>query len=177
MNSICLDEEKGDIKVYRSKINRDDRGFFYRTFCGNDIIDILGAEFKIQQINLSYTSNKGTVRGLHFQKSPYSEDKLIRCLSGKIFDVLIDVRKNSSTYLKQYTFNLEAHDGRMIHVPKGFAHGFQALEDNTQLLYIHSQEYRKEFEDGLNVLDPSLSIEWPLVADNISSRDSKFDFL
>ncbi len=125
-------------------------------------------------MNHSFTSAKGTVRGMHFQTQPHSEIKLVRCISGKVADVIVDLRPDSPTFKQFAVFELSAQNKHMIYIPEGFAHGFQTLEDNTELIYLHSNYYNPEFESGIRYNDPALSINWPLEITNISERDLNF---
>ena len=135
------------------------------------------SNISIEQINHSVTKDKGTVRGMHFQYEPNAEVKMVKCIRGKVFDVVIDIRKDSKTFLKHFSIELTAKNQKMIYIPKGFAHGFQTLEDDTELLYLHSTIYTPINEGALNVIDPLLNIKWPLDIINLSSRDSEHKFL
>ena len=123
------------------------------------------------QINHTFTRVKGAVRGMHFQLPPYTETKVVTCLRGKVFDVAIDLRQGSETFLQWHAEVLSADNKRSLFIPDGFAHGFQALDDNCELIYMHSAFYRPEAEAALNVNDQRLSIEWPLAITDISERD------
>lgn len=153
------------------KVHEDDRGRFARLFCAGSL-EALGQPLTIRQINHSRTSERGTVRGLHFQYPPHSEAKLITCLRGSVWDVAVDVRQDSPTFLHWHAERLEAGDGRSLWLPPGFAHGFQALSDNTELLYLHSADYTLGYEGGLSAQDPRLAIDWPLPIKNLSLRDA-----
>jgi len=154
----------------------DERGRFTK-FYSEDMFSSLDIDFKIRQINLSRTEKVGTVRGMHFQVPPYSEVKVIRCIKGKIFDVIVDVRQDSPTFLRHQEFELGETCGFALYVPVGCAHGFQVLEATAEVLYAHSQEYRPEFESGLQPLDPKLAINWPLDVALLSERDELFPFI
>jgi dTDP-4-dehydrorhamnose 3,5-epimerase len=154
----------------------DERGWFVRTFCKNEFEEI-GHKKEWMQINHSFTYNAGTIRGMHFQRPPFSEIKLIRCIAGKIFDVIIDIRKNSSTFLKWFGIELSAENKKMIYIPEGFAHGFQALTNDCQLIYNHSEYYKPGVEGGIKYDDAGIGIEWPLPAKNVSVRDSHHPLL
>jgi dTDP-4-dehydrorhamnose 3,5-epimerase len=123
------------------------------------------------QVNETVTLAKGTVRGFHFQRPPFAEAKLVTCLRGKVFDVAVDIRKGSKTFLWHYAAELSEDNMQSLLIPEGFAHGFQALTDDVQLLYAHSAPYRAEAEGGLNPVDPVLNISWPLPVTNLSVRD------
>ncbi len=148
----------------------DDRGWFMRTYSKADFAEI-GYTGEWLQMNHSFTAEKGTVRGMHFQNPPYTEIKLVRCVRGKVWDVAVDLRKNSSTYLKWFAAELSPENNQMMYIPEGFAHGFQALEDNSELIYMHSQVYTPPAEDGLRFDDPVLNIQWPLAPKNLSEKD------
>jgi dTDP-4-dehydrorhamnose 3,5-epimerase len=149
----------------------DERGWFVRTFCKNEFAQI-GHTKEWLQMNHSFTNDAGTIRGMHFQNPPFSEIKLIRCIAGKIFDVVVDLRKNSSTFLKWFGVELSAENKKMIYIPEGFAHGFQTLTDDCQLIYNHSEYYKPGVEGGIKYDDAGIGIAWPLPAKNVSTRDS-----
>lgn len=157
-------------------VNEDERGMFMRVFCNDDFSKI-GHTKEFVQFNHSLTLKKGTVRGMHFQKRPYQEIKLVRCIAGSVFDVIIDLRKNSPTFLKFFEVVLSADNKKMIYIPEGFAHGFQTLEDNTELIYHHTEYYHPESESGLRFDDPMLLIKFPLSVCCLSERDKHFPFL
>lgn len=156
--------------------NRDERGFFYRAFCQQELAPVLGSR-KIEQINLSHTAKVGTIRGMHFQRSPHAEMKLIRCIQGKVWDVALDLRKNSATYLRWHAVELSAENCNMFVIPEGCAHGFQVLESASELLYLHTASYMPEFEDGVRFDDPSAAIPWPLPVAEISEKDRSYSLL
>ncbi len=157
-------------------ITEDNRGSFSRIFCMNEIQHLLNGKI-IQQINHSITSQKGTVRGMHFQYAPDCEVKMVKCIKGKVLDIVIDIRKDSKTFLNIFYIELSAKNQNMIYIPEGFAHGFQTLEDNTELLYLHTQQYSPNNEGALNIRDPLLSINFPLDIINLSKRDEVHTFL
>ena len=158
------------LQVIERSHNVDDRGFFSRLFCENEFIN-LGIIDSIKQINHSFTKKKGTIRGMHFQISPYEEIKIVSCLKGKVYDVAVDIRKDSPTYLNWHAEILTANKKTSFVIPKGFAHGFQSLTDNCELIYLHSEFYNRNAENALNAFDPKLDISWPLKVTNISDRD------
>jgi dTDP-4-dehydrorhamnose 3,5-epimerase len=149
----------------------DERGWFVRTFCKKEFAEINHTKEWVQ-MNHSFTNNAGTIRGMHFQKPPFSEIKLIRCIAGKVFDVIIDLRKDSATFLRWFGAELSAENKKMIYIPEGFAHGFQTLTNDCQLIYNHSEYYKPGVEGGIKYNDKMLAIDWPLEAKNISERDS-----
>lgn len=148
----------------------DERGLFARTFCIKEFSEI-GFNKEIAQINHSVTKKAGTIRGLHYQMPPASETKIIRCVNGRAFDVMVDIRSDSSTFMQWYGVELSHDNMKMVFIPEGFAHGFQALTDNVELIYHHSEFYNPDYERGLRFDDPSLAIKWPLPACCISSKD------
>lgn len=164
--------------AYKIEIDQlsDHRGFFSRLFCAEKFAEI-GLPTSWPQCNNSFTRHKGTIRGLHFQYPPKAETKLVRCINGVVFDVIVDLRINSSTFGQWHAELLDSNQRSMICVPNGFAHGFQALTPNAELLYFVSCPYSPKHEGGLNWADPSLSIKWPLELAKISSRDSKLPTL
>lgn len=148
----------------------DDRGWFARTFCKNEFREI-GHDQEFVQFNHSVTLKKGTIRGLHFQVPPYSEIKLIRCIRGCVYDVIIDIRENSPTFLQYVAVELSEKNMLSIYIPQGFAHGFQTLEDNSQLIYHHTAYYTPGHEAGLRYNDPAIGINWPLPVSVITEKD------
>ncbi|HUS02618.1 MAG TPA: dTDP-4-dehydrorhamnose 3,5-epimerase [Chitinophagaceae bacterium] len=148
----------------------DERGWFARTFDKNEFIQIGFTGEWVQQ-NHSLTNKKGTIRGMHYQLPPFAEIKLVRCIAGAVFDVIIDLRKNSDTFLHWFGTKLSAENKKMLYIPEGFAHGFQTLTDNSELIYHHSQFYKPGFEAGIKYNDPMVNIEWPGEVTNISGRD------
>ena len=148
----------------------DDRGWFARAYCKNEF-GAIGHNKEWVQMNHSFTKEKGTVRGMHFQHPPFSEIKMVRCIAGAVLDVIIDIRKNSSSFLQHVSIELSAENKQMIYIPEGFAHGFQTLEDDTELIYHHSEFYKPGVEGGLRFDDPMLNIQWPLAVKNTSDRD------
>ncbi len=164
-----------DLYIVEPNSFKDERGAFSRVYCENEMHDIFGKSIK--QINHSITKEKGTVRGLHFQYEPNAEIKMVKCIKGAILDVVVDIRKNSPTFLQYFSIELTEQNQKMIYIPKGFAHGFQTLEDETELLYFHSSIYAPLNEDAINIKDPLLDIKWPLNIINISKRDESHPFL
>jgi dTDP-4-dehydrorhamnose 3,5-epimerase len=149
----------------------DSRGFFSRFFCAQEL-QAAGFDGPIAQINHTLTRRRGAVRGLHFQYPPHAEVKFISVLRGEIFDVAVDVRKGSDTFLHWHAEILSAENGRSLLVPRGFAHGFQTLTDDCELIYLHSSAYAPKAEGALQVSDPALNIQWPLPITDISTRDA-----
>jgi dTDP-4-dehydrorhamnose 3,5-epimerase len=155
---------------------KDERGWFARTFCKDEFKKI-GHDAEWLQLNHSFTKQKGTIRGMHYQLPPFSEIKLVRCITGAVFDVIVDIRKNSSTFLQWVAVELSSENKKMIYIPAGFAHGFQALSNDCELIYHHTSFYKPNAEGGLMYNDPKLNIEWPLEAINISLRDLSHNLL
>ncbi|MGV0607706.1 dTDP-4-dehydrorhamnose 3,5-epimerase family protein [Mycolicibacterium sp. XJ1904] len=165
-----VDTEIPDLKIVRSSPHRDARGSFVRFFCAEKLQSILGSR-QIAQINQSRTSQIGAVRGLHFQWPPNAEMKLVRCLRGRVWDVVVDIRAGSPTFLQWRAEELAQDDAQMLVIPEGFAHGFQALESHSELLYLHTAAYEPESEGGVRYDDPRLSIAWPQPPRDLSDRD------
>lgn len=154
----------------------DERGWFSRYFCKNEFSEI-GHSKEWVQMNHSVSYKKGTVRGMHYQMPPFSEVKLVRCIAGVVFDVIVDLRNNSATFLQWFGVELSASNKTMIYIPEGFAHGFQCLSENCELLYHHTEFYKPDSEAGLLYNDPMINIEWPLPVSVVSERDRSHLFL
>ena len=154
----------------------DDRGFFARAFCSREFEEH-GLRPQVVQANMSYNHKKGAVRGMHYQVSPASEPKFIRCISGAIWDVIIDMRPDSPTYLQHIGVELSAENRRAIYVPDMFAHGNQALTDGAELLYLVGELYTAGCERGVRFDDPVIGIEWPLPVTVISEKDQSWPLL
>ena len=153
--------------------HRDDaRGFFSRLYCAQEL-SAIGFTTPVAQINHTLTLRRGAVRGMHFQYPPHAEDKFVSCLRGEVFDVAVDLRCGSPTFLRWHAQVLSAANRTSLFIPKGFAHGFQALTPDCELLYLHSQPYAAEAEGALNVRDPALAIAWPLPVTDLSERDAQ----
>ncbi|BAX92339.1 dTDP-4-dehydrorhamnose 3,5-epimerase family protein [Mycobacterium shigaense] len=165
-----LDTSLEDLKIAQSAPHRDARGAFTRLFCAQELQSVLGHR-QILQINHSRTSRSGAVRGMHFQYPPHAEMKMIRCLRGRVWDVAVDLRAGSSTFLEWHAQELAQDDAQMLVIPEGFAHGFQVLEPDSELLYLHTASYHPLSEGGVRHDDPRLGIAWPLPAQDLSSRD------
>ena len=155
--------------VQRTAIE-DHRGFLSRFYCAEEFREA-GLTKPVAQINHTLTRSKGAVRGLHFQNSPHAEAKLVSCLKGKIFDVAVDLRLGSPTFLHWHGVMLSAQNRLSLLIPEGFAHGFQALTEDCELIYLHTSAYHPEVEGALNFADPALDIAWPLEITDISERD------
>ena len=155
---------------------RDTRGMFARAFCATEFA-AHGLETSFVQANMSTTARAGTVRGMHFQRPPHAEVKLVRCVAGAIHDVVVDLRPDSHTYRRWFGAELSAANGRMMVVPRGFAHGFQALTDEATTFYMVSAFYAPEAEAGVRHDDPALAIDWPLDVTDISDKDAQWPLL
>jgi len=159
-----------DVFLFDRLLHSDERGHFQRLYC-RDTLNKFGVDDFVTQINRSYTRKKGTVRGMHYQLPPSAETKVITCLSGEVFDVALDLRTGSPTFLRHVSVHLSASKHQSIVIPKGFAHGFQTLTDNVELLYLHTANYDPVQEAGISPLDKSISIQWPVNIEKISNKD------
>lgn len=164
--------------VYEVELDRyeDERGFFARSWCMKEFME-RGLDGNIVQCNIAYNKYKGTLRGMHYQNAPNQETKLVSCISGSVYDVVIDLRKESPTYCKWIGVILSAEKHNALYVPKGFAHGYQTLEDNSTLFYQVSTAYAPQDEAGVRYDDKKFSIKWPLPIRKISDKDKKWRFL
>jgi dTDP-4-dehydrorhamnose 3,5-epimerase len=158
------------VVIARSRVIGDARGEFARLFCAAELA-AAHAERPIVQINLSRTGHVGALRGLHFQTPPFAESKWVRCLKGRVFDIAVDLRRGSPTFLQHCAVELSPGAMNAIFIPEGCAHGFQALEPESELLYLHSAPYAPDHEGGLRWDDPALGIAWPLAVTDVSERD------
>ncbi len=165
----------GLMVVHRQAIT-DERGFFSRFYCAEEL-KVAGLSKPIAQINHTFTQAEGAVRGLHFQYPPHAEVKMVSCLQGKVFDVAVDLRQGSPTFLHWYGEILSAENSKSLLIPEGFAHGFQTLVGGCELLYLHTHLYAPEAEGALNVADPRLNISWPMPVTELSHRDSSHPFI
>jgi len=154
----------------------DSRGYFERMYC-NETLKSFGHNIDIKQINHSYTKRSGVIRGLHFQKPPFAEKKIVTCIRGEVLDVVVDVRQNSPTFLEYFSIKLSAENHRSLLVPEGFAHGFQTLVDECELIYFHTANYNKDAEAALNALDPFIGIEWALPLSERSEKDTLHPYI
>jgi dTDP-4-dehydrorhamnose 3,5-epimerase len=150
----------------------DSRGVLARLFCAEEL-GAAGWPGPVAQVNHTFTAQRGTVRGLHFQHPPHAEGKLVSCIRGEVWDVAVDLRRGSPTFLRWHAERLSADNHRALLIPPGFAHGFQALSDDVELLYCHSAPYVAEAEGGLPATDPALGITWPLPPAHLSARDGR----
>jgi dTDP-4-dehydrorhamnose 3,5-epimerase len=150
----------------------DSRGFFARTWCEKEFQE-RGLCTGFSQAGIAFNHLRGTVRGLHFQRPPFAEVKIVRCTAGSILDVAVDLRPGTPTYLKHFALELSARNRTALYIPEGFAHGYQTLEDNTEVAYWLSQPYAPEYAAGIRWNDSTVGIEWPLEVTQISERDCK----
>ncbi len=162
--------------VVRLTPNSDHRGWFARAYCKNEFAQI-GHTKEFVQMNQSYTREKGALRGMHFQRTPNREIKLVRCIAGSVYDVIVDLRAGSPTFGQWFGAELSAENKKMMYVPEGFAHGFQTLEEDSELLYLVSEFYAPGVEGGLRYNDPALKIQWPLPVSDLSEKDANHPFL
>lgn len=154
----------------------DDRGFFARVLCVDELA-AHGLSMDIVQVNMSYSAQAGTLRGLHYQAEPYAEAKMVRCTRGSVFDVMVDLRPDSPTHLQWVGVELSAENRRLMYVPKGFAHGFLTLTDSAEVMYPVTARYTPEAERGLRYDDPTLRIEWPAPVRTVSEKDQSWPLL
>lgn len=162
--------------VLQRKPLGDNRGYMERMFCVEELESLL-ADRRIVQVNHTVTRDPGTVRGMHFQHPPHAETKLVSCLRGEVFDVAVDLRRNSPTFLQWHAETLSADNHKTLLIPEGFAHGFQTLTDDCEMLYLHTAAYHVLAEGGLNPLDPNLAIPWPQPVQALSPRDASHPLL
>jgi dTDP-4-dehydrorhamnose 3,5-epimerase len=176
MTLNILETPINGLKIIESSPHVDLRGAFNRFYCQKELMNVIGERI-IVQINHSRTERIGAVRGLHFQYLPYAEMKLVRCLKGRVWDVAVDLRANSPTFLKWYAVELSPTNGRMLLIPEGFAHGFQVMEPESELLYLHTEFFAPKAEGGLRYDDPKVDIIWPLAITELSKRDTDLPFI
>ena len=161
--------------IHRHPIG-DDRGYLVRLFCTDELGALIGNR-SIVQINHTMTSKAGTIRGVHYQQPPHAEMKLVSCVRGEVFDLAVDLRENSPTFLHWYGEVLSEDNNRTFCIPEGFAHGFQTLTEDCELIYFHTAAYAPDAEAGLSALDPRLAIDWPLSITELSPRDKQHPML
>lgn len=159
--------------VIETERSEDVRGYFARTFCENEF-KAQGLETRIAQCNVSFNRRKGTLRGMHYQVTPFEEAKLVRCTRGAIFDVIIDLRRQSTAFKKHFAVQLDERNCKMLYIPAGLAHGFQTLDDDTEIFYQMSQVYSAEHARGVRWNDPAFGIQWPHDERTILERDGNY---
>jgi dTDP-4-dehydrorhamnose 3,5-epimerase len=167
---VIENTEIDGVRVILSEPFRDDRGFFNRIFCQNELA-VIRPNMVIVQINHSMTKTKGTIRGMHFQNPPHEEMKIIRCVRGSIFDVAVDLRRGSPSFLYWHGEVLSSDNMKALVIPEGCAHGFQSLEDDIEMVYMHTKAYCKRSEGGIRYDEPRINIKWPLEVVNVSEKD------
>lgn len=172
----CKSPIEGLVIVTLSSPVEDPRGSFMRLFCKKMLSPYLQGD-NLEQISHSISKEQGTIRGMHYQNPPYEEIKMVRCIRGRVWDVAVDIRENSPTRYQWHGEELSSENNKMMILGKGFAHGFQTLEPNTELLYFISTAYTPDAEAGLHPLDPALGISWPLTITNLSERDKNHPYL
>jgi len=154
----------------------DERGSFARAFCQREFA-AQGITFQIAQCNLAHTNHAGVVRGLHYQEKPAEEQKLVRCIAGAVFDVIVDMRRESPTYRAVYSVRLDTQSRKALFIPGGVAHGYQSLTGNTEFLYMTDQFYAPGLEKGVRFSDPALGVTWPLEPRDVTERDNNWPLL
>ena len=159
-----------DARVIEQERHRDDRGYFARVACADEFA-AAGIDAVYPQASVSHNTRAGTLRGMHFQRAPHAEAKVVRVTRGAVFDVIIDLRPESPSFRRWQGFELSAGNGRMLYIPKGFAHGFQTLEDETDMLYLITPAFVPGFGDGVRFDDPAFAIDWPLPVSVIAEKD------
>lgn len=162
--------------IIEPESKKDERGNFVRIFCEEELAK-KGLAFDIKQINQSLTKKRGTIRGMHFQKEPKSEGKIVQCLKGEIYDVAADLREDSQTYGQWVAQELTENNKKMFFIPKGFAHGFQTLSDNCEVQYFMSEFYSPEYSDGVRWDEPIFKIKWPIKNPILSEKDKDWPLI
>lgn len=175
MDCNTLDIE--DAYLFDLKKTSDGRGSFSRVFCADTLLSHAKLDIPLKHINLSVTKQKGSVRGLRYQVAPALETKLVTCLRGRAYDVMVDLRKKSSTFMNVQVNEMDSRSPSTLIVPQGVAHGFQTLDDDTEILYMTTQPYNKECERSIRYDDPLFNIRWPLEVTNISEHDNSIAYL
>lgn len=160
-------------KLVELERHEDERGFFARSYCEREF-EAAGLPARVAQCNVSFNRSRGTLRGMHFQRAPHAEAKLVRCTRGSIYDVIVDLRKASPSYLKWFAVTLSAENQRALFIPEDVAHGFQTLEDSSEVFYQMSAFYHPEAASGVRWNDPAFRIEWPIDRPIVSARDAGY---
>lgn len=169
----CTNTPLPGLKLLELEFRADARGYFARTYCQQEFA-AFGLAFRLCQIDLSYSARAGTIRGMHFQRPPKAEAKVVQCTAGEIFDVAVDLRRDSPTYCRWHGVTLTGRERKMLYIPEGFAHGFQTLSDNAEVEYLMGEFYAPEHQAGVRWNDPAFGIEWPLPVTVISPRDASY---
>ena len=177
MNRFTVVEEPmKDLKVFKPEPMQDERGYFQRLLCIDEFKEF-NLSKPIVNINHSMTRQCGTIRGMHFQYCPKTETKIVKCIRGAIFDVVVDIRADSPTFLQRYGIELSDSNNLMLYIPEGFAHGFQALDNYSEIIYFVTEHYSVDCESGLNPFDKILNIQWPLNCAYVSDKDKNLKML
>lgn len=171
-----IDTNLEGVKIIEALSLQDERGEFSRIFCDNELQEVLNKK-AIKQINRSMTRKIGAIRGMHFQHAPNAEIKIVRCIRGKVFDVAVDLRRDSSTFLKWFGVELSPQKNIALVIPEGCAHGFQVLEEGSELLYLHTAPYTPSSEAAIRFDDPLIGVSWPITPTEISQRDQSHPYL
>jgi dTDP-4-dehydrorhamnose 3,5-epimerase len=172
-----LETPLSGLNIIQRKASSDDRGFLSRLFCSEELSRV-GWNRPIAQINHSFTRQQGALRGMHYQMLPHTEKKLVSCVRGSVWDVAVDLRKGSSSFLQWFGQELSADNQTALLIPEGFAHGFQVLSDGgAELIYLHSAHYSSSHEAAVSALDPKIGISWPLAISDLSYRDRSHDLI
>jgi dTDP-4-dehydrorhamnose 3,5-epimerase len=171
-----IDTILSGVKVIEAVTLQDERGEFSRVFCVDECQDILHLH-AIKQINRSLTHKVGAIRGMHFQNAPHAEIKIVRCLRGRVFDVAVDLRRDSPTFLQWFGIELSPFNNNALVIPEGCAHGFQVLDEDSELLYLHTASYAPGSEAAIRFNDPMIGIDWPMAPTEISQRDLSLPYL
>lgn len=173
---ILKDSKLAGVFLIEAEPQRDDRGVFCEIYNKTQLSGN-GLSFQVEQVNVSMSRRAGTVRGLHYQEDPHGQQKLIRCLAGEVFDVVVDLRPDSPTYRKHVGFKLSGESFNSVYVPIGCAHGYQALKDYSELQYLVSAPWKKEAERGVHPEDRAIGIKWPMPVMGLHPRDAEWPFL
>ena len=178
MASELLETNISGIFEINSSFFKDERGYFLNIFRSTeDPFSKIWSDQIINQVNISRTSRVGSIRGIHLQRSPFGESKIIRCIKGKVWDVGVDLRRNSKSFLSWHSVTLSPEKGNALFIPEGCGHGFQVLEQDSELIYLHSGEWKREFEIGVRWNDPDINIDWGISHPILSKKDKILPFL
>lgn len=172
---IFIETKLKDVYIVELERIQDERGFFARSWCKKEF-EKYNLNSNLCQCNISFNEKKGTIRGMHFQVKPFEEAKLVRCIKGSMYDVIIDLRQSSETFMQWIGVELTDENRKSIYIPEGFAHGFQTLEDNTEVFYQMSEYYHPECSRGIRWNDSAFNIKWPINVSIISYKDNNFPF-
>jgi dTDP-4-dehydrorhamnose 3,5-epimerase len=176
-NFVIRDTPIEGVKLGEIQHKADERGYFERVYCHREYELLTGRVLNIKQINRSMSKVKGTTRGLHFQWPPRAETKIVSCAVGRLYDVAVDLRVGSTTFLKYFAAELTAENKQFLVIPEGIGHGFQTLEQNTEILYLVTEEFSVQHDDGINPVDPMIGVDWPLEIAVRSKKDEERIFI